>query len=199
MAEPLDQNALDAIFLEARTHNGWLPTPVPDDLLRRLYDVSKMAPTSANSSPMRLLFVKSRQAKDRLKPALSPGNLDKTMAAPVTAIVATDERFFELAPKLFPHNPDFAKMFTMPGKEEFTKTHAFRNATLQGGYLIIAARALGLDAGPMSGFDNTKVDAEFFPDGRWKSNFLINFGYGDPAQLKPRNPRLSFDEACRII
>jgi 3-hydroxypropanoate dehydrogenase len=199
MAEPLDQNALNAIFLEARTHNGWLSKPVPDDLLRRLYDVSKMAPTSANTSPMRLLFVKSRQAKDRLKPALSPGNLDKTMTAPVTAIVATDERFFELAPKLIPHNPDFAKMFTMPGKEEFTRTHAFRNATLQGGYLIIAARALGLDAGPMSGFDNTKVDAEFFPDGRWKSNFLINFGYGDPAQLKPRNPRLSFDEACRII
>lgn len=145
------------------------------------------------------VFVKSAQAKQRLKPALSPGNVDKTMAAPVTAIVATDDRFYQWIPKLFPHNPDFAKSFTAPGKEEFTKVHAFRNATLQGAYLIIAARALGLDAGPMSGFDNAKVDAEFLADTGWKSNFLINLGYGDPSQLKPRNPRLSFDEACKII
>lgn len=199
MPPSLDEKALNAIFLEARTHNVWLPKPVDDGLLRRIYDLARMGPTSANTSPMRVVFVKSAQAKERLKPALAPGNVDKTMAAPVTAIVATDERFHERIPKLFPHNPDFARMFTAPGKEEFTKTHAFRNATLQGAYLIIAARALGLDTGPMSGFDNAKVDAEFLSDSGWKSNFLVNLGYGDPAQLKPRLPRLSFDEACKII
>lgn len=199
MAQPLDSAALDTIFLQARTHSAWLPKPVDDDLLRRIYDLAKLGPTSANTSPMRVLFVKSPAAKERLKPALSPGNVDKTMAAPVTAIVSTDMRFYELVPKLFPHNPGMAKAFTEPGKEEFTKTHAFRNGTLQGAYLIIAARALGLDAGPMSGFDNTKVDEAFFPDVPWKSNFLINLGHGDPAGLKPRNPRLSFDEACRIV
>jgi 3-hydroxypropanoate dehydrogenase len=199
MSLPISHDALNTIFLEARTHNAWLPKPVSDDVLRRLYDVARMGPTSANTSPMRVVFVKSPEAKARLKPALAPGNVDKTMAAPVTAIVATDERFYEFVPELFPHNPDFGKAFTAPGKEEFTRTHAFRNATLQGGYLILAARALGLDAGPMSGFDHAKLDAEFFPDGRWKSNFLINLGYGDAAQLKPRNPRLSFEEACRIV
>ena len=199
MSQPLDSNALNTLFLEARTHSAWLPKPVDDEFLRRIYDVAKMGPTSANTSPMRVVFVKSREGKERLKPALAPGNVEKTMAAPVTAIVATDERFYEWIPKLWPHNPDFAKGFTAPGKEEFTKTHAFRNATLQGAYLILAARALGLDAGPMSGFDNAKVDAGFFAESGWKSNFLINLGYGDPAQLKPRNPRLSFDEACRII
>jgi 3-hydroxypropanoate dehydrogenase len=199
MAQPVDANALNTIFLEAHTHTAWLVKDVPDALLHRLYDVLKMGPTSANTSPMRVVFVKSPEAKARLKPALAPGNVEKTMAAPVTAIVATDERFYEFVPKLFPHNPDFGKSFTAPGKEEFTRTHAFRNATLQGGYLILAARALGLDAGPMSGFDNGKVDAEFFPDGRWKSNFLINLGYGDAAQIKPRNPRLTFAEACQIL
>lgn len=199
MPPRLDESALNAIFLEARTHNGWLAKPVDDELLRRIYDLAKMGPTSANTSPMRVVFVKSREAKDRLKPALSPGNVDKTMAAPVTAIIATDERFYEWVPKLFPHNPDFAKLFTTPGKEEFTKTHAFRNATLQAAYLIIAARAMGLDAGPMSGFDNAKVDAEFLSDTGWKSNFLCNMGYGDSSQLKPRLPRLTFDEACKII
>lgn len=199
MAQTIDSAALNAIFLEARTHSVWLPKPVDDELLRRLYDIAKLGPTSANTSPMRVLFVKSQAAKERLKPALAPGNLDKTMAAPVTAIVATDMRFYQFIPKLWPHNPDFAKGFTEPGKEQFTQTHAFRNATLQGAYLIIAARALGLDAGPMSGFDNARVDEAFFPDVPWKSNFLINVGYGDPAKLKPRNPRLSFDEACRIV
>lgn len=199
MPPPLDEQAMNAIFLEARTHNVWLPKPVDDSLLRRVYDLAKMGPTSANTGPMRVVFVKSAHAKERLKPALAPGNVDKTMAAPVTAIIATDERFHEWIPKLFPHNPDFGKMFIAPGKEEFTKTHAFRNATLQGAYLIIAARALGLDAGPMSGFDNAKVDAEFLSDTGWKSNFLLNLGYGDPAQLKPRLPRLSFDEACKIV
>jgi 3-hydroxypropanoate dehydrogenase len=199
MSQPLDEKALNAIFLEARTHSAWLPKPVDDELLRRIYDVAKWGPTSANSNPMRLVFVKSHQARERLKPALSPGNVDKTMAAPVTAIVASDEKFHEWLPKLFPHNLDLGKMFTVPGKEEFTRTHAFRNATLQGAYLIIAARAFGLDAGPMSGFDNAKVDAEFLAESGWKSNFLLNLGYGDPSRLMPRNPRLSFDEACRIV
>jgi 3-hydroxypropanoate dehydrogenase len=148
---------------------------------------------------MRLVFVKSPEAKARLRPALSPGNLEKTMAAPVTAIVADDMRFYEFLPRLFPHNPKMVDLFTRPGQEQFTRTTAFRNSTLQAGYFILAARALGLDVGPMSGFDNAKVDAEFFPDGRWKSNFLMNLGYGDPAGLHPRNPRLSFEEACRII
>ncbi|HEY2584944.1 MAG TPA: malonic semialdehyde reductase [Tepidisphaeraceae bacterium] len=199
MAKAIDQAALNAIFLEARTHGAWLPKPVDDELLRRLYDVAKLGPTSANTSPMRVVFVKSMEAKERLKPALSPGNVEKTMAAPVTAIVATDMRFHQFIPKLWPHNPEFAKSFTEPGKEQFTQTHAFRNATLQGAYLIIAARALGLDAGPMSGFDNAKVDEAFFPDVPWKSNFLINLGYGDPSKLKPRSPRLSFEDACRIV
>lgn len=198
MALLLDDKALDVIFREARTHNAWLPKPVDEQTLRQAYELAKFGPTSANTNPMRVVFVKSPAAKERLKPALSPGNVDKTMAAPVTAIVATDPRFYEQAPRLFPHNPDFAKIFTKPGQEEFTKTHAFRNATLQGGYLILAARAVGLDAGPMSGFDNAKVDEAFFADTGWKSNFLINLGYGDPAQLKPRLPRLSFEEACRI-
>ena len=199
MSQRVSDEALNVIFREARTQNAWLPRPVADELLREIYDLAKLGPTSANTSPMRLVFVKSKEAKERLRPALSPGNVEKTMAAPVTAIVADDMKFHEFVPRLFPHNPKFAEMFTQPGKEEFTRTHAFRNSTLQAGYFILAARALGLDVGPMSGFDNAKVDAEFFPDGRLKSNFLMNLGYGDPAGLRPRNPRLSFEEACRII
>jgi 3-hydroxypropanoate dehydrogenase len=172
---------------------------VDESTLRRIYDLAKLGPTSANTMPMRVVFVKSREAKERLKPALAAGNVEKTLAAPVCAIVAFDMKFYEFVPRLFPHNPQFGQLFTQPGQEEFTKTHAFRNGTLQGAYLIIAARALGLDAGPMSGFDNAKVDAAFFPDGRWKSNFLINLGYGDASKLKPRLPRLDFDEACRIV
>jgi len=198
MSEPLNQPALDIIFTQARTHSAWLAKSVDDAMLRKIYDIAKFGPTSANTSPMRMVFVKSAAAKERLKPALMPGNVDKTMAAPVCAIVATDMQFHEHIPRLWPHQPEFAQVFTQPGKEEFLKTHAFRNATLQGAYLIIAARAVGLDCGPMSGFDNAKVDAEFFPDGRWKSNFLVNLGYGDLSKVKPRNPRLDFDEACRI-
>lgn len=198
MSARLSDEALDLIFREARTHNAWLAEPVSDDLLRQLYDLAKLGPTSANTNPMRVVFVRSSEAKERLKPALAPGNVDKTMSAPVCAIVATDYQFYEFVPKLFPHNPDFGKSFTLPGKEEFTRTHAFRNATLQAGYLILAARALGLDCGPMSGFDNAKVDAAFFPDGRWKSNFLLNLGHGDASKVHPRGPRLSFEEACRI-
>ena len=199
MSEKLDDKALDLLFRQARTHTAWLPKPVDDALLRGLYDLAKFPPTSANTSPMRVVFVKSKESRERLKPTLSPGNVEKTMSAPVTAIVATDSRFHEYIPDLFPHNPKFADAFTQPGKEEFTKTHAFRNATLQGAYLIMAARGLGLDVGPMSGFDNAKLDAEFFPDGRWKSNFLVNLGYGDPSKIHPRLPRLSFEQACRIV
>jgi 3-hydroxypropanoate dehydrogenase len=195
---PLDDDALDVIFRQARTHTAWLPRPVSDDLLRQVYDLARLGPTSANTCPMRIVFVKSPEAKERLKPALMPGNVDKTMAAPVCAIIATDSRFYEYIPRLFPPNPGFVNMFTKPGQEEFTRTHAFRNATLQGAYFIIAARALGLDAGPMSGFNNAQVDAAFFPDGRYQSNFLINLGYGDASKLHPRLTRLEFDEVCQI-
>ena len=199
MEQPLTDLALDVILRQARTNVAWLPKPVSDDLLRQVYDLAKMGPTSANTCPMRVVFVKTPEAKERLKPALIAGNVEKTMAAPVCAIVAYDLRFYEYIPRLYPQNPKFVELFTAPGKEEFTRTHAFRNGTLQGAYLIIAARALGLDTGPMSGFDNAKVDAEFFPDGRWKSNFLMNIGYGDPSKLHPRNPRLDFDETCKIV
>jgi 3-hydroxypropanoate dehydrogenase len=192
----LDDKSLDLLFRNARTHNGWLGKPVSDDTLRAVYDLLKMAPTSANSSPARLVFLRSAEAKARLKPHLSPTNVDKTTAAPVTAIVAYDREFYEQLPKLFPH-ADAKSWFA--GKDAFIETTAFRNSSLQGAYLILAARALGLDCGPMSGFDNAKVDAEFFPDGKLKSNFLCNLGYGDTSKLFPRNPRLSFDEACKIL
>lgn len=199
MSTPLNDEALDVLFRSARTHSAWLKRDVSDDLLRRTFELTVLAPTSANTLPLRIVFVKSPEAKQRIKPALAPGNVDKTMSAPVCAVMATDYRFHEFVPRLFPHNPKFGEGFTQPGKEEFAKTHAFRNATLQAGYFILAARALGLDCGPMSGFDNAKVDAEFFPDGRCKSNFLVNLGYGDPAALRPRLPRLGFDDACRIV
>lgn len=199
MATPLSDDALDTLLRKAHTHTAWQSTPVPDELLHQLFKLASLGPTSANTCPMRVVFLKSAAAKERLKPALDPGNYEKTMTAPVCAIVAFDTKFYELIPKLFPHNPKFAELFTQPGREEFCRTHAFRNGTLQGGYLILAARALGLDTGPMSGFDPAKVDAEFFPDGRWKSNFLLNLGYGDPSKLKPRNPRLDFAEGCQIL
>lgn len=198
MSTPLNAAVLDQIFREARTHTAWLSKPVSEDLLRQLYDLAKWGPTSANMSPMRLVFVMSKEAKEKLKPTLMAGNVEKTMAAPVCAIVAEDSRFFEHLPRLFPQNPEFADYFSKPDQEDFAKANAFRNSSLQGGYLILAARALGLDAGPMSGFDNAKVDAAFFPDGRYRSNFLLNLGYGDAGKLHPRNPRLAFEEACRI-
>ena len=184
------------IFEDARTHTAWQERPVTDDLLRRVYDVAKMGPTSSNCCPMRLVFVKSAEAKARLKPCLSEGNVEKTMKAPATAIIAYDTEFYELLPKLFPHR-DVRAGFA--NNAELARTTAFRNGSLQGAYLMIAARALGLDCGPMSGFDNAKLDAGFFPDGRWQSNFLCNLGYGDPSKLRPRNPRPSFEEACRIL
>jgi len=192
--EALDDSALDRIWREARTYNVWLDRPVAPDLLRRAYDLARMGPTSANCQPMRLVFVTSAAAKERLRPALSSGNRDKTMKAPVTAIVAHDTRFFDLLPQLF-HDPGARGWFA--GKPHAAET-ALRNGSLQAAYFILALRALGLDCGPMSGFDNAKVDAAFFPDGRVRSNFLINIGYGDPATLFPRNPRLDFDAACRI-
>jgi len=193
---PLSDDALDRLFRTARTYNSFLDRPVSDGMLREVYDLARMAPTSANSSPARFVFVRSKEAKAKLAPALSPGNHDKTMAAPVTAIVAYDLEFYEQLPKLFPH-VDARSWFV--GKDEHILTTAFRNSTLQGGYFMLAARALGLDCGGMSGFDNAKVDAAFFADGKWRSNFLINIGYGDASKLLPRHPRLSFDEACRIV
>ena len=192
----LNEADLQLLFLDARTHNVWLDKPVDDALLRRIYELAKMAPTSANSQPMRVLFVKSKEAKERLLPAVSPSNVEKTRSAPVTAVVAYDLEFYEKLPKLMPH-VDARSWFSGAPKERIDRI-AFQNSSLQGAYLILAARALGLDCGPMAGFDSAKVDAEFFPDGKWKSNFLLNLGYGDPAKLYPRNPRLDFEEACRI-
>lgn len=193
----LDDRSLDVIFRAARTQNGFLGHPVTDAQLRALYDLLKWGPTTMNSQPARFVFVRSKEAKEKLRPALSPGNVDKTMAAPITVIVAYDTRFYENLPRVFPNNPNARALFE--GKEAHIATTALRNGSLQGAYLIIAARALGLDCGPMSGFDNAKVDEAFFPDGRWKSNFLCNLGHGDPAKVFPRNPRLEFEEACRIV
>jgi 3-hydroxypropanoate dehydrogenase len=195
-AQPLPDSALDQLFRKARTYTAWLPKPVPPETLRQLYELASLGPTSANSTPARFVFVVSPQAKERLRPALAPGNVDKTMAAPATAIVAGDLEFYEHMPRLFPQ-ADMKPYFV--GKPAVIEEHVLRNGSLQGAYLILAARALGLDCGPMSGFDAAKVNAEFFPDGKWKANFLINLGYGDPRSLRPRNPRLAFEEAVRIL
>ncbi len=195
----LDEAGRDLLFRKARTHSAWLDRPVEETTLRELYDLLKWGPTSANGQPLRILFLTSRAAKERLRPALSPGNVAKTMAAPVTAILAYDTRFYESLPETFPHEPEAVSWFTGPGKEGIAEETAFRNASLQGGYFILAARAVGLDCGPMSGFDRARVDAEFFPDGRYRSNFLCNLGYGDPTKLPPRNPRLDFERVCRIL
>jgi 3-hydroxypropanoate dehydrogenase len=194
----LDAAALDLLFLQARTQNGWLPTPVSDEELKRLYAIMRMGPTSANSSPARILFLRTPEAKARLLPALSAGNVDKTKAAPVTAIIGYDTRFYEGMPtKLFTHRPEMADTFAK--NPAGTQIAAFRNGTLQGAYFMLAARAIGLDVGGMSGFDNGKVDAEFFPDGRVRSNFLCNLGHGDPSKVMQRLPRLDFDEACQLM
>ena len=193
----LDDEALRLLFFNARTHRAWLDRPVDDALLSRIYELARWPPTSGNCEPMRLVFVKSQEAKAKLRPALDTGNVDQTMSAPATAIVAYDTRFFDEMPKLTPLRPDMCARFA--GVPEAVRERlAFQNGSLQGGYLILAARALSLDCGPMGGFDRAKVDAAFFPDGRWKSNFLLNIGYANPATLRPRAPRLDFDEACRI-
>ncbi len=191
----LDSAALAQLFHEARTHNAWLPREVDDATLHRLWDLVKMGPTSANCEPARIVFVKSAAAKARLLPCLSAGNVEKTRAAPVTAIIGMDLEFYEELPQLFPHADARAWFAGQPALIEAT---AFRNSSLQGGYLILAARALGLDVGPMSGFDAAAVNAAFFPGGRVKVNFIANLGYGDVAGLFERSPRLAFEQACRI-
>lgn len=191
------EQCLDLLFRDARTHYGWLPQPVSEAQLRELHDLARMPPTSSNISPQRIVFVVSPQAKKRLQPGLKPGNLDKTMAAPVTAILGIDSRFFDHLERLAPHAVD--KRAGYLADPDLATRAAFRNATLQGAYLLMAARALGLDCGPMSGFLHDVVDAEFFPDGRVKSNFLVNIGHGDPASLRPRAARFDFDDVCQIL
>jgi 3-hydroxypropanoate dehydrogenase len=192
----LPDSALDVLFREARTHRAWLAKPVSDELLREVYDLFKLCPTSANSSPARVVFVKSEEAKARLLPALSPGNVEKTRTAPVTVIIAYDVEFYEKLPQL---NPPVDARSWFAGNPALIEETAFRNSSMQGAYLMLAARALGLDCGPMSGFDAGKVNAEFFPDGKWKVNFICNLGYGDATKLYPRLPRLPFEEACRVV
>jgi 3-hydroxypropanoate dehydrogenase len=211
MGDRVDDAALDTLFRDARTYSVWLPRPVSDDTLRDLYELLKWAPTSANGEPARFAFLRSKESKERLRPALARGNVDKTMTAPVTVIVAYDLRFYEQLPRLFAHNPGMARLFA--SSPEMVESTAKRNSSLQGAYLIMAARALGLDCGPMSGFDQAKVDEEFFaagkscfscdqeffPEGHVKTNFLCNLGYGDPGSLHPRLPRLPFNEACSLL
>jgi 3-hydroxypropanoate dehydrogenase len=211
MGQTIDDSALGQLFREARTYAAWQSRPVADQTLRDLYDLLKWAPTSANTGPARFAFIRSKEAKERLRPALAPGNLEKTMTAPVTVIVGYDTRFYEQLPKLVPQRPGMKQLFE--SNPQLVEVTAQRNSTLQGAYLILAARALGLDCGPMSGFDNAKVDEEFFaagkpcfgcdeeffPEGHVKSNFLCNLGYGDPSTLSPRLPRLPFSEACSLL
>jgi 3-hydroxypropanoate dehydrogenase len=207
----LNDEGLDLLFREARTYTAWLDKPVSDDLLRRIYELMKWGPTSANSNPARIVFLRTARGKERLRPALSPGNVQKTMSAPVTAIVAYDLCFYEKLPKLFPHNPAMRDAFA--NAPQLVETTAKRNSSLQGAYLMVAARALGLDCGPISGFDNAKVDEEFFatgqeragfdqeffPEGNVRSNFICNLGYGDRSKVHPRSPRLKFEEACTLL
>jgi 3-hydroxypropanoate dehydrogenase len=207
----VSDDALNTMFLEGRTHNVWLDTPVSDDTLRELYNVTKWGPTSANSEPARFVFLRTREAKERLRPALAPMNVNKVMTAPVSVIVAYDLKFYDRLPTLFPHNPGMKKLFE--AAPEVVEATARRNSSLQGAYLMLAARALGLDCGPLSGFDNAKVDEEFFAAGKpcagceqeffaeahVKSNFICNLGYGDRSTLHPRLPRLDFDEACLLL
>lgn len=195
MTAPLSHEALSQLFLDARSHNAWLDKDVPDAVLERIVDILKMGPTSANCSPARIVFVRSAAAKEQLKPLLSEGNVEKTMTAPVCAIIGHDLAFYEHLPRLFPHT-DARGWFA--GQEQKIRDTAFRNATLQGAYLMLAARALGLDVGPMSGFDHAGVDAAFFSGTTVKSNFLCNLGYGDPKGLFPRSPRFGFAEMARI-
>jgi len=196
MSDALNEAALKQLFLDARTFNKFQPRPIDDATLHQLVDVMKWGPTSMNAQPGRIVFVRSAQAKEKLKGALMGGNVDKTMAAPVTAIVAWDSEFHEHLPAQFPAMPAARDMFH--GNASLIELTGLRNSSLQGAYLILAARALGLDAGPMSGFNNAAVDAAFFPEGKWKSNFLINLGYGDPSGNWPRGPRLPFHTMARI-
>ena len=192
----ISEDAIDQLFRQARTHSAWLAEPVPIELLGKAYELARLGPTSANVSPSRFVFLTTPGAKTRLRPALAPGNVEKTMAAPVTAIIAWDTEFYENLPRLFPQ-ADMRSYFI--GNRALIDETAFRNSSLQAAYFILAARALGLDCGPMSGFDADKLNAEFFPDGKWKVNFLCNLGYGDQRKLYPRNPRLEFDEVAVVL
>ncbi len=192
----INDAALDALFRTARTQNAWTGTEISDDQLRALYDLTKMGPTSANCSPARFVFVRSAEGKEKLRSALSSGNLEKTLSAPVVAIVAYDKEFHKKLPDLFPHSPDAQYWFT--SSEQLAYETAFRNGTLQGAYLIMAARAMGIGTGPMSGFDNAKVDEAFFAGTQWKSNFLVNLGEGEPSVVFDRSPRLTFEDACTL-
>ena len=196
MKNRLDDQSLDQLFRSARTYPTWVPREVSDKTLRELYELAIMGPTSMNCLPARFVFIKTPEGKAKLLPAVAEGNRTKVEDAPVTIIVAHDSRFHEALDRLWPHMPDAAKPFEQ--NESLASSTAFRNGTLQGAYMIMAARALGLDVGPMSGFDNDKVDAIYFPDGRYKSNFLMNIGFGDESGLYPRGPRLSFEEAARL-
>jgi 3-hydroxypropanoate dehydrogenase len=207
MSKAITEQGLDLLFRQARSQNGWLDRPVGDDTLKELYDLVRWGPTSANGCPARIVFLRSAESRQRLLPALSAGNVEKTMSAPVTAIIGYDACFHEQLPRLFAHNPGVRDWFA--GQPELIESTALRNSSLQGGYFILAARALGLDCGPMSGFDHERVDQEFFaPDAgcseafagmRIKSNFLCNLGYGDPEKLFARSPRLGFEEACALL
>ncbi|MCC3701185.1 malonic semialdehyde reductase [Rouxiella badensis] len=196
MAEALITSALATLFTEARTHNGWQDKPVSDELLQQAYDLARMGPTSANCCPLRVVFIRTKESKEKLAPALSSGNLEKTLSAPVTAILAYDPAFYDLLPELFPHG-DARSWFT--SSPELAHETAFRNASLQAAYLILALRSLGLDTGPMSGFDQAKVNETFLSEQGWKANFLLNIGYGDSGKVYPRAPRLAFDRVCKII
>jgi 3-hydroxypropanoate dehydrogenase len=190
---------LNQIFRNARTQNGWRDVPVSDEQLHALYDLMKWGPTSMNCSPARLLFIRSPEAKERLVSLMSPGNQEKTRQAPVTVIIGQDLAFYDRLPQLFPHRPEARDIFAAPGKEALVKATAFRNSSLQGGYLILAARALGLDCGPMSGFDAAAVDKEFWKDGSVHTNFICSLGYGKPDLVRERLPRLAFGDACQLL
>ena len=196
MSEAITPTAIKTLFTEARTHDGWQETPVTDETLREIYDLMKWGPTSANCSPARIVFVRTPEGKEKLRPSLSSGNLAKTLAAPVTAIIAWDSEFYERLPELFPHGDARSWFTSSPALAEET---AFRNSAMQAAYLIFACRALGLDTGPMSGFDRQKVDEAFFMGTTLKSNLLINIGYGDGSKLYGRLPRLSFEDACGLV
>lgn len=193
---PISEAALNQLFHEARTLSAWLPQPVPERLLHEIYDLARLGPTSANTQPARFVFLTTAEAKARLLPAMVPGNVEKTRTAPVTVLIAWDTQFYDNLPRTFPQK-DMRPLYA--GNAEFAHETAFRNGSLAGAYFIIAARALGLDCGPMSGFDGAKVNQEFFPDGKWKINFICNLGYGDRSKLLPRQLRLDFDEACLLL
>lgn len=195
--EKISDHAINQLFTEARTFTDWQAKPVEDEILHQLYELMKWAPTSANANPARIVFTKSAEEKNKLLSVVAPGNVEKVKAAPVTAVIAFDENFYEELPRLFPHVPDFKNMFI--NTPSLAQETAFRNSSLQGAYFILAARALGLDCGPMSGFNNQQLDELFFSKTSWKSNFICNLGYGDSNSLHPRGPRLTFDEACKII